>query len=388
MATPTTREQITNPYTQENRAKYKMGSVETFLHDTLGFRTGYDKYNEQMDNAMKEWETQNQSLAYEEQYNSPEAQAERMRQAGLNPDLAPNQIEPGTAGEMTEPESVPESPNGIDIEAFQSSMEIASKIAGIALDAVTGTGALFSTMFNTITEGTKALQGLDEKEIGIGKQLREIANNSYGELENMIKDNALPGENEWRGKVLAGAGAYLAKMQGLTGRNRKKFERMYNGMINSKTAQIAEANKTGKLVEALAKPEVASPDAYTRIQMNLAKYGDIKWEIETIKAQEELKVLNSFPELFKGMTVSMMRQKISEAIKSGNEAEISRYDKAIKQLDKIDRETKQKQLEADREYIKNFRYNPVVGLWEYNQAMERTYGNKHNLFEQTFGFQK
>ena len=65
---------------------YKIGPFEDFFR-SLGFRTAYDKYAEQMALASKAYQADVSQKEYDEAYNSPVAQAARMRQAGLNPDL-------------------------------------------------------------------------------------------------------------------------------------------------------------------------------------------------------------------------------------------------------------------------------------------------------------
>lgn len=383
MITPQNRGQITNPYDAEHRAEYKMGGIEKFLHDTLGFRTGYDTYHENMDNASAAWLAQQENNSYEEAYNSPEAQAARMRAAGLNPDIAPSQIEPGQATEFTEPESMPESPTGIDIDAFSSACEISSKIAALALDAVTGSAGLFTTITGGAINLTEGINKLDEQELVIGEKLREMANESYGELEKIASDfNELGGGQNWGAKITAGAGDFLAKARGLSGRNKKKFAKMYNSMAKSATAKMKTLEKEGKLTELEANPKIAAPYLYKEIEMSKAKHDAQIYEILLNKAQLESQVLKDNPELFKGMTTAQMRQKINEAVMSGNQAEINKYDKAIKELDKLDRETEQKQRDIDREYIKNFKFgsNLLVGgntledLENYRNAMERLYG--------------
>lgn len=375
----TNRGQITNPYDKEHRAEYKMGLVEGFLHDKLGFRTGYDTYNENMDNASAAWLAQQENNVYEEQYNSAEAQAQRMRDAGLNPDIAPNTVAPGEATEFTEPESMPESPAGIDIDAFSKATEISAKIAAVALDAITGSAGIFSTITNAGIGLAKGGLELDTKEAELGQTLRKMADESYGEIEPIITGlGNLAGGTEWAAKKLAPAGDFMAKARGLSGKNKKKFAAMYNALVNGATAKMKTLEKQSTITELEANPRIAAPYMYKQIEMTKAKHDAQVYNILLWKAEEEGKVLQEFPELFRGMTAAQMRQKISEAVTSGNQAEISKYEKAIKRLDSIDRKSEQDQRDADRNYIKNFEwsntYNSMNNIRNYYNASERIYG--------------
>lgn len=366
------RKNLPNPYAAENRAAYKMGKVETFLHDNLGFRTGIDKYNEEMDNAAAAWQAQQANNAYEEEYNDAASQAARMQEAGINPDLS-NNVNPGEATEFPEPEAAPESPAGIDIEAFQKATEISSKIASIALDAITGSAGIFSTITNTATNlGNYAIEK-DIKEANLGKTLREMVKESYGEVEPIISGMSnLSGGTEWAAKTFGGAGDFLAKARGLSGKNRKKFAFMYDSTINSATAKIKSAEKLGEINIANANPAVAAPYLYKQVEMQKVAHDAAIYDILLEKARLESQVLQENPELFKGMNVAEMRNTINKAVASGNEAEISKYNKAITRLDKIDREAEQKQRDKDREFIKN--WIPADNWKAYQQANQRLYG--------------
>lgn len=54
----------------------------------LGFRTNYDAYKESMALQAKEYDAQMAQKAYNEQFDSALAQTQRLREAGINPDIA------------------------------------------------------------------------------------------------------------------------------------------------------------------------------------------------------------------------------------------------------------------------------------------------------------
>lgn len=73
-----------NPYTN---IQYRQSPWQKFLSTKLGLRTGYDTALEQASLQSREYLAGLLQQQYQNEYNDPAAQAARMRQAGLNPDL-------------------------------------------------------------------------------------------------------------------------------------------------------------------------------------------------------------------------------------------------------------------------------------------------------------
>lgn len=385
METPTTRGQITNPYTQENRAQYKMGSIETFLHDKLGFRTGIDKYNEQMDNAANEWETQNQSLAYEEMYNSPEAQAQRMRQAGLNPDINASSIDPGTAGEMTEPETVPESPEGQDLEAMEKAGDAAASLGMFLIDMAAG----------GIGIGT-ALQGL--KNLKLEGENTEIAGSE--ELFKAVqKAHETYGNLDKSGDGLTYAnGLYIGKAMGYSGRRLGEFSRMYDDIYNSVPTilknkdninALTRSNWTAENIETILGAEKLSYEAAAQ-----------KALVESKRNKQIADVLTEYPEFTKEMMLSGKIEAMANAAAAGDNAKITHYteraEKAVQEVRRINAEADKELAEQDNEIITKF-YEEQKPTWkdalfpgyglirrkilrrQYERASRRKYGRNNDV---------
>lgn len=72
-----------NPYLSSTRKESPLEALMSFF----GFRTAFDKDQENRAQAFRDYNAQVAQLASEDEYNSPAAQAQRMRAAGLNPDL-------------------------------------------------------------------------------------------------------------------------------------------------------------------------------------------------------------------------------------------------------------------------------------------------------------
>lgn len=264
------RQQLTNPYDAEHRAQYKMGSMEAFLHDRLGFRTGVDQYNEQMDNAASEWAAQNQSLEYEEQYNSAAAEAARMREAGLNPDLKPDTVKPGEAGEMTEPETVPSSPGGEDMAILQAAGESAAKLGLALIDIYSGGIAARATRIGTALNVAKTKSDIDIQE---AEEIRKMVDNAisiYGTNEEEYSN-----------------GGYIARRMGLTGKRYEKFSRAYDDALASIPAMAKRLRANNDLTNAKTETKAAERALERQDMLEDIKDTTAKAEVEIAQIKQE-----------------------------------------------------------------------------------------------------
>lgn len=134
----------TNPYAEGTRYydlwesnPYRESTLEqthwdAFLN-TLGIRTSYDIKEAERIQAMKEYDAQIAQLKGEDEYNTPEAQAERMRAAGQNPDLLGTEgVSP--AGEFAQEQTTP------DLEGAQTSGKAAAFVGALGQIILGGIG--------------------------------------------------------------------------------------------------------------------------------------------------------------------------------------------------------------------------------------------------------
>lgn len=91
----------------------------------LGFRTNADAYKESLALQAKEYDAEVMNKAYNEQYESPLAEASRMRAAGLNPDLLGLGDVAGAAAPDIGDENPPVSPTS-DAESLQPVYQFAT----------------------------------------------------------------------------------------------------------------------------------------------------------------------------------------------------------------------------------------------------------------------
>lgn len=112
-----------NPYTEEKFTREKTFWDE--FANTFGFRSGYDAALDEWQKAGLEYDAQIAQLKGEDEYNSPEAKAARMRAAGENPDLLGTEgvSEAGEfAQEQTSPDTNAQSDQIAKFQGFVSEM--------------------------------------------------------------------------------------------------------------------------------------------------------------------------------------------------------------------------------------------------------------------------
>ena len=103
-----------NPYAN---VSYRQSWIQKLL-EGLGFRTNKDAYLESMSLQAQEYDNQILQKEYNEKYDSPAAQAQREREAGLNPNLTGN-ISPGESQSPVDDGNPPIAPEADDLNMVQ-----------------------------------------------------------------------------------------------------------------------------------------------------------------------------------------------------------------------------------------------------------------------------
>lgn len=151
-----------NPYlnfTRKDGLWDKMG-------DFFGFRTAQDKAWDSQLNSAREYAGQVAQLQFENHYNSPEAMAERLRQAGINPDL--NGIgDVSSAGEFAQEQTSPE---------FSENEDVLNKAGNILTMLISASGSALG-----IASQFKELENMNLK-----NDAQEISN--YLQLSGLVPD--------------------------------------------------------------------------------------------------------------------------------------------------------------------------------------------------------
>lgn len=171
---------ISNPYAEMPRQRTAWDK----LLNWFGFRSGYDKAQEQYNLAGAEYNAQLEQLASEEAYNSPMQQAQRMRQAGLNPDLTGVSGEP--ASEFDNQQNPPDISAG-DEDAWNVISGIGKGIIGALTGGVSFLGDLASL---------KQIQIANDKgDLELGKGLVEFLKTTEP-FNHSSEDNMVPVVND------------------------------------------------------------------------------------------------------------------------------------------------------------------------------------------------
>lgn len=130
-----------NPYRNLNYKK----SFWQNIWSQLGFRTGADAFRENAQVNAAEYDAAIFSMIQQNQFNSPQRQAQRMRAAGLNPDLQ-------GVGDVASAASPVEDPNGMpDANETDEATKAASLVTGFASNCLNALG-LASNLFKTSAE--------------------------------------------------------------------------------------------------------------------------------------------------------------------------------------------------------------------------------------------
>lgn len=118
-----------NPYRGQTYTRTPWQNVLS----ALGFRTQADAWEENMRVQAAEYDASIAQKAYDESYNTPSMQVERMRAAGLNPDLdGGSSINPGEAAPLGQDPSTPMQSTGAE-GTFGEAVGTLSQIANMVL---------------------------------------------------------------------------------------------------------------------------------------------------------------------------------------------------------------------------------------------------------------
>lgn len=136
------------------------------IGDFFGFRTAQDKTWDSQLNSAREYAGQVAQLQFENQYNSPQAMAERSRLAGINPDLnGVGDVSP--AGEFAQEQTSPE---------FSENEDVFNKAGNILTMLISASGSALG-----IASQFKELENMN-----LRNDAQEISN--YLQLSGLVPD--------------------------------------------------------------------------------------------------------------------------------------------------------------------------------------------------------
>lgn len=154
-----------NPYKSYD---YKESAWQTLLSH-LGFRTSADAYRESMALQSQEYINQVAQKAYNENYETPAAEADRARSGGLNPDLTGVGDVSG-ASAMIDDGNPPVSPDSDE-----------AALSGLANFVMSAVSTAFGLVSN-VQHMKQAQLAISSGEIGVAKDLMELSRVASGVL--------------------------------------------------------------------------------------------------------------------------------------------------------------------------------------------------------------
>lgn len=219
---------VFNPYSVIDASNYKNN------------RKGKKEY--QHDLAELQYLAELRQQEYERQYNSESAQIQRMREAGLNPDLLG--VEQGTAGSAPTTNTNP-------MEGIATNGERASQVVG-NVTSIIGTVA-------SLVSGAVGVVG------GIGSAVGQGIQNVGNALN--VADTAMNLFSNWSAGDPAGMNGFVNAIPLLGNRDRKRLQKLYNQWSGSpymeKKAMEFEKDvmeSTGEFYKRSVDPRYNSPD--------------------------------------------------------------------------------------------------------------------------------
>lgn len=218
-----------NPY---RKLTYNKTGWQSFLSD-LGFRTKYDDFVEQARINAEEYDAGIFSMMQQNEYNSPVAQADRERAAGLNPDLL-------GLGDSMAAASPTEDPNGMNVSPSQEiePLSVVQFVSQKVLDIIPNTMSFMTNLAQM--RGIRAENDLKEMEFNTGAV--DAANKFFleGLSEQDYKD-AFDSQNfENLLKAAVKNSDSLARSMFTSSRARRRFNLAYQMHSRSMMAEISK----------------------------------------------------------------------------------------------------------------------------------------------------
>lgn len=214
-----------NPY---RNLEYKQSWIQQLL-SKLGFRTGYDKFREDAQINAQEYDADVFALMQQNQYDSPEAQAQRMRDAGINPDLQ-------GLGDVAGSAEMRNDANGMESTSVVEPLQIVQSVSSGVLNII--------PQVMSFATGLQSLKGMrlenDAKELQFGTSALDAVNKFFveGITDDMYKSAFESGD--WTNILDAAKkdSSYLSETLFSSPSARKKWQLAYGMHQNSLLAMM------------------------------------------------------------------------------------------------------------------------------------------------------
>lgn len=295
-----------NPYANLNYRKSFWQNVLT----GLGFRTNYDAYKESMMLQAQEYDAQMAQKAYNEKYDSALEQTQRLREAGINPDVA-GDVEAGSAQGPVDDGNPPIAPS--------SDGDFLTNVAGSLFSGVETLFGLAESGFGLISLG----QDIRGKRLDNDK--KQIDNTLEAFLSASLPDDYNIGENsdghKWHFRFGYDKNS---RLYALLGNRAKKYAKGVNLFRDSLLGQEEEAkHREGRAKNRSAFARVRGKSTYSEMNDVLDAFegtlGDLATIAETTTQEKDIKQNKYEGELADAMDAERM----AKATMEGAEADVA-----------------------------------------------------------------
>lgn len=245
MATQTTAPQsgtdytaVKNPYATQYLKRNYGDYLWKFITMGGGI-TPWEKAEAERKQNYDKWEAEHAEQQRQEMYNSAEEQAERMRDAGINPNLS-SELDAGTASESASPK-----PNyGDQFEQFnQTQAQLSDALfSSIQTALAVCSGVAQVQNLGAITEG-KDVETFD-KLFGISEEVVKKLSSTYPNLDNRVFD----GDTQ---KLEAAYAPYFTALDSLSLKSRKRAMSIIKNLYSSDYGMQLRAETKSKAVDAI-----------------------------------------------------------------------------------------------------------------------------------------
>lgn len=224
-----------NPY---RNLTYNKSWFQSFL-SALGFRTDYDRWREDAQVNANEYDAGIFSQIQQNQFNSPVAQADRMRQAGMNSDLL-------GVGDVQEASVPAEDPNGMSQNSGN--------------EEFTNFGETIASVFSRAMAVFKDFKSLEQMNAVIDSQNIDNAVKMTGAIDSFI-ESSLTAEDmvdyetyqeRMLGLISNGYDDQFAQQMGFSKRQRPQFKRLVHDKLLSMSADEKAYDLLKKRIDAMS----------------------------------------------------------------------------------------------------------------------------------------
>lgn len=235
-----------NPY---RNLTYNKSWFQSFL-SALGFRTDYDRWREDAQVNANEYDAGIFSQIQQNQYNSPEAQADRMRTAGMNPDLL-------GVGDVQEASTPAEDPNGMSQNSGN--------------EEFTNFGETIASVFSRAMAVFKDFKSLEQMNAVIDSQNIDNAVKMTGAIDSFIESSLTAEDmvdfdtyqNRMRELSAEDYMSQFGEHMGFSKRQRPQFKRLMHDKLLSMSADEKAYNLLKNRIDAMSGSKESQTNPYS-----------------------------------------------------------------------------------------------------------------------------